>query len=156
MNNNNIDLSGFNYNEFKADAIEKIKSGQPLTGKGGILTPLLKELLESALEGELEAHLSESREAGISNRRNGKSSKQVQTSSDSFELLTPRDREGSFEPEIVKKRQTVLNESLDNKVLALYALGMSYEAISEHLAEMYDLCQSAPYRDHLVAPLWTH
>jgi putative transposase len=139
MNNNNIDLSNFNYNEFKTEAIKKIKSGQPLTGKGGILTPLLKELLESALEGELEAHLLENREAGISNRRNGKSSKQVQTSSDSFELLTPRDREGSFEPEIVKKRQTVLNESLDNKVLALYALGMSYEAISEHLAEMYGL-----------------
>jgi len=139
MNNMSIDLTNFNYNEFKTEAIEKIKSGQPLTGKGGILTPLLKELLESALEGELEAHLLENREAGISNRRNGKSSKQVQTSSDSFELLTPRDREGSFEPEIVKKRQTVLNESLDNKVLALYALGMSYEAISEHLAEMYGL-----------------
>ena len=56
-----------------------------------------------------------------------------------FELDTPRDREGSFEPEIVKKRQTVLNESLDNKVLGLYAIGMSYEAISEHLAEMYGL-----------------
>jgi putative transposase len=139
MNNKNIDLDNFNYNEFKAEAIEKIKSGQPLTGKGGILTPLLKELLESALEGELESHLLENRESGINNRRNGKSSKQVQTSSDSFELLTPRDREGSFEPEIVKKRQTVLNESLDNKVLALYALGMSYEAISEHLAEMYGL-----------------
>lgn len=135
----NIDLSHFNYNEFKTEAIEKIKSGQPLTGKGGILTPLLKELLESALEGELESHLLASREAGVSNRRNGKSSKHVQTSSDSFELLTPRDREGSFEPEIVKKRQTVLNESLDNKVLALYALGMSYDAISEHLAEMYGL-----------------
>lgn len=134
-----IDLTNFNYSEFKAEAIEKIKAGQPLTGKGGILTPLLKELLESALEGELDAHLLENRETGVSNRRNGKSSKQVQTSSDSFELLTPRDREGSFEPEIVKKRQTVLNESLDNKVLALYALGMSYEAISEHLAEMYDL-----------------
>lgn len=139
MNNKNIDLSDFNYNEFKADAIEKIKSGQPLTGKGGILTPLLKELLETALEGELDAHLLENREAGISNRRNGKSSKQVQTSSESFELLTPRDRDGSFEPEIVKKRQTILNESLDNKVLALYALGMSYEAISEHLGEMYGL-----------------
>ena len=134
-----IDLTNFNYSEFKAEAIEKIKAGQPLTGKGGILTPLLKELLESALEGELDAHLLENREAGISNRRNGKSSKQVQTSSDSFELLTPRDREGSFEPEIVKKRQTILNESLDNKVLALYALGMSYEAISEHLSEMYGL-----------------
>lgn len=139
MNNMSIDLTNFNYNEFKAEAIEKIKAGQPLTGKGGILTPLLKELLESALEGELDAHLVENREAGVSNRRNGKSSKQVQTSSDSFELLTPRDREGSFEPEIVKKRQTVLNESLDNKVLALYALGMSYEVISEHLAEMYGL-----------------
>ncbi len=132
-----MDLNNFDYNEFKTEALEKIKSGQPLTGKGGILTPLLKELLESALEGELDAHLLENREAGITNRRNGKSSKQIQTSSDSFELLTPRDREGSFEPEIVKKRQTVLNESLDNKVLALYALGMSYEAISEHLAEMY-------------------
>lgn len=139
MTNKNIDLINFNYNDFKAEAIEKIKSGQPLTGKGGILTPLLKELLESALEGELDAHLLENRESGISNRRNGKSSKQVQTSSDSFELLTPRDREGSFEPEIVKKRQTVLNESLDNKVLALYALGMSYDAISEHLGEMYGL-----------------
>lgn len=134
-----MDISSFDYNEFKTEAIEKIKSGQPLTGKGGILTPLLKELLESALEGELEAHLLENQGAGISNRRNGKSSKQIQTGSDSFELLTPRDREGSFEPEIVKKRQTVLNESLDNKVLALYALGMSYEAISEHLAEMYGL-----------------
>jgi transposase-like protein len=139
MNNMSNDLTNFNYNEFKAEAIEKIKAGQPITGKGGILTPLLKELLESALEGELDAHLLESREAGVCNRRNGKSSKQVQTSNDSFELLTPRDREGSFEPEIVKKRQTVLNESLDNKVLALYALGMSYEAISEHLAEMYAL-----------------
>jgi transposase-like protein len=137
--NMSIDLTNFNYSAFKAEAIEKIKAGEPLTGKGGILTPLLKELLESALEGELDAHLLENREAGISNRRNGKSSKQIQTNSDSFELLTPRDREGSFEPEIVKKRQTVLNESLDNKVLALYALGMSYEAISEHLAEMYGL-----------------
>lgn len=136
---NHKDLSNFNYHEFKSEAIEKIKAGQPLTGKGGILTPLLKELLESALEGELASHLLDNQEAGLSNRRNGKSSKQMQTSSDSFELLTPRDREGSFEPEIVKKRQTVLNESLDNKVLALYALGMSYEAISEHLAEMYGL-----------------
>lgn len=139
MNNKNIDLNNFNYNEFKSEAIEKIKAGQPLTGKGGIFTPLLKELLESALEGELDAHLLENRESGIANRRNGKSSKYVQTSSDSFELLTPRDREASFEPEIVKKRQTILNESLDNKVLALYALGMSYEAISDHLAEMYGL-----------------
>ena len=56
-----------------------------------------------------------------------------------FELETPRDREGSFEPQIVKKRQTVLNISLDNKILGLYGLGMSYQDIASHLKEMYDL-----------------
>lgn len=139
MNNKNIDISDFNFTEFKEAAIAQIKSGQPLTGKGGILTPLLKELLESALEGEMDAHLEESRGEGFANRRNGKASKTLKTGTESFELLSPRDRDGSFEPEIVKKRQTVLNESLDNKILALYALGMSYEAISEHLAEMYGM-----------------
>ena len=56
-----------------------------------------------------------------------------------FELETPRDREGSFEPQIAKKRQTVLNISLDNKILGLYGLGMSYQDIACHLKEMYDL-----------------
>jgi putative transposase len=63
----------------------------------------------------------------------------LKTGPGSFELETPCDREGSFEPEIVKKRQTILNESLDNKVLSLYALGMSYESITDHLHEMYGL-----------------
>jgi transposase-like protein len=110
-----------------------------LTGKDGILTPLIKELLESALEGEMDAHLTECRHEGEPNRRNGKMAKVMKTATGSFDLNTPRDREGSFEPEIVKKRQTVLNESLDNKILSLYAIGMSYEAISEHLAELYGL-----------------
>jgi transposase-like protein len=139
MNNKNIDLSNFNFNDFKSEALEQLKSGQPLTGKEGILTPLIKELLESALEGEMESHMSECHSSGQANRRNGKLSKTVQSESGSFSLETPRDRNGSFEPEIVKKRQTVLNESLDNKVLALYALGMSYDSISEHLADMYGL-----------------
>lgn len=134
-----INLADFDFSEFKAEAIEQLKNGQSLTGKGGILTPLIKELLESALEGEMDAHLSDCRSEGESNRRNGKTTKLMKTATGSFDLSTPRDREGSFEPEIVKKRQTVLNESLDNKVLALYALGMSYDAISEHLAEMYGL-----------------
>jgi len=139
MNNNKTGLADFNFEEFRNEAISRIKSGQPLTGKGGILTPLLKDLLEAALEGEMDSHLEESGEAGLTNRRNGKSKKTVKTGTESFELLTPRDRDGSFEPEIVKKRQTVLNESLDNKILALYGLGMSYEAISEHLSEMYGM-----------------
>ena len=134
-----IDLSNFNFDDFKSDALSQLKEGQALTGKDGVLTPLIKALLESALEGEMDAHLAEERGDGVSNRRNGKSSKRIQSSTGSFDLTTPRDRTGSFEPEIIKKRQTVLNESLDNKILSLYGIGMSYEAISEHLAEMYGL-----------------
>lgn len=139
MTKTKIGLSTFDFNDFKSEALCKLKCGQSLTGKDGILTPLIKELLESALEGEMDAHLSECHETGASNRRNGKLSKSMKSEAGVFDLETPRDRAGSFEPEIIKKRQTVLNESLDNKVLALYGIGMSYEAISEHLAEMYGL-----------------
>ncbi|CAN5429074.1 hypothetical protein BH10PSE19_BH10PSE19_16850 [soil metagenome] len=87
----------------------------------------------------MDSHLSVCKNEGQANRRNGKLKKTIKTTPGSFELGTPRDRDGSFEPEIIKKHQTVLNESLDNKVLSLYALGMSYEAITEHLADMYGL-----------------
>lgn len=130
-------IDNFDFKKFQAEATEKIRNGQSLLGSEGVLTPLIKELLEASLEGEMSAHLDNCADEGISNRRNGKSRKKVQSASGAFELETPRDRLGSFEPELVKKRQTVLNESLDNKVLALYALGMSYEAISSHLAELY-------------------
>ena len=139
MNEKKLNKPEFDFNQLKADVIAQVKAGQPLTGKGGVLTPLLKNILEAALEGEMDAHLSECHTEGQSNRRNGKLKKTVKTGSESFELSTPRDREGQFEPEVVKKRQTVLNESLDNKVLALYGMGMSYEAIAEHLSDMYDL-----------------
>lgn len=139
MNSKKIDLANFDFSQFQKEAIDKLKSGQSLTGKDGVLTPLIKEILEAALEGEMDSHLSECKEEGQPNRRNGKLKKTMKTGTGSFELETPRDREGSFEPELVKKRQTVLNESLDNKVLSLYAAGMSYGAITEHLADMYGL-----------------
>ncbi len=110
-----------------------------MTGKDGILTPLIKEIIEAALEGEMDAHLSECKDQHQANRRNGSLKKTMKTGTGSFELETPRDRNSSFEPELVKKRQTVLNESLDNKVLSLYATGMSYETITDHLADMYGL-----------------
>lgn len=133
------DLTQFDFIQFQEEAIKKLKSGQPLTGREGVMTPLIKQILEAALEGEMESHLSDCENEGQSNRRNGKSKKTVKTGTGQFELETPRDREGSFEPEIVKKRQTILNESLDNKVLSLYALGMSYKAITDHLGELYGL-----------------
>lgn len=143
MSNTKIDLSNFNFSEFQKEAIDKLKSGQSLTGKDGILTPLIKEILEAALEGEMDSHLLDCKTQDEVNRRNGKLKKTMKTGTGSFELETPRDRNGSFEPELVKKRQTILNESLDNKILSLYAAGMSYGAITEHLADMYGLEISA-------------
>lgn len=99
------------YKELETNILSSIREGRPLTGRDGALTPLIKKLLEASLEGEIENHLlAESEE---NNRRNGRNAKTLRTSAGSFELLTPRDREGSFEPQIVKKRQT--NQSLKRR-----------------------------------------
>ena len=133
------DKLSFNFEEFKNQAIADMKAGKSLVGKDGVFTPLMKEFLEAVLEGEMTSHMASCvEELENQNRRNGKGSKTVQSPMGAFELETPRDREGSFEPQIVKKRQTVLNESLDNKILGLYGLGMSYQDITAHLKEMYD------------------
>lgn len=129
------DITEFDFKTFQQEAIEKLKNGQPLTGEGGILTPMIKQIIEASLEAEIDNHFANSPEKN--NRRNGKSRKTVKSASGSFELETPRDREGNFEPELVRKRQTILNTSLDNKVLALYGLGMSHKDICAHLQEMY-------------------
>lgn len=120
--------------DFEREALEKLKQGAPLSGPGGIFTPLLKRILEASLDGELESHLEESQEE---NRRNGKISKTLKTSLGNVDLQTPRDRNSSFEPQIVKKRQRVLNEELDEKILSLYGLGLSYSDIRKHMEQIY-------------------
>lgn len=87
-------------------ALEQLQAGQGLTGKDGVLTPLIKQLTEAALKAELEQHLEND---DSPNRKNGSSKKTVKTSVGQFELETPRDRDGSFEPQLVKKHQTKLH-----------------------------------------------
>jgi transposase-like protein len=77
--------------DFEA-ALKAVQSGQSITGKDGILRPLVKQLTEAALEGELESHLADE---VADKRRNGKSRKTVKSSSGAFELETPRDRAGT-------------------------------------------------------------
>lgn len=127
----------FDYEEVKNKALAQLKTGQPLLGKGGALAPLFKSFLEAALEAELSVHLEEHKD-DETNRRNGHGLKQLKTSEGSLELSTPRDRISSFEPDIVKKRQTILADSLEGKILGLYGLGMSLRDISAHIKEMYD------------------
>jgi putative transposase len=130
------------YEAMKKLALKQFRSGQPLLGKGGAFAPLLKEFLESALQAELEEHLEEDQKE-LGNRRNGKSTKTIKSSSGEFELDTPRDRQSNFEPDIVKKRETILAESLESKILGLYGLGMSLRDIAGHIKEMYDMDISA-------------
>lgn len=127
----------FDYESVKNKALLQLKSGKPLLGKEGALGPLFQSFLQAALEAELESHLQETKAEQI-NRRNGHGVKQLRTSEGTMELITPRDRLGSFEPEIVKKRQTILADNLETKIIGLYGLGMSLRDISSHIKEMYD------------------
>jgi len=121
--------------DFEA-ALKAIQSGQSITGKDGVLAPLVKQLTEAALEGELDSHLAE---AVSGNRRNGKSKKQVKSTSGKFELETPRDRAGTFEPQLVKKHQRTVSDEIETKILSMYGLGMSYSDIAGHVQEMYGI-----------------
>jgi putative transposase len=127
----------FNLEEIKKKALEQFRSGKSLYGKDGAFAPMLKSFLEAALEGELDSHLDED-ERKEGNRKNGKTSKTIQTSTGSLEIETSRDRNATFEPELVKKRETVLADTLESKIIGLYGLGMSFRDISSHLKEMYD------------------
>jgi putative transposase len=117
ISNTVFEDENFDFESFRKEAIAGLKAGRPFLGKDGVATPLLKRILEASLEGEIEAHMAETKPEA--NRRNGKAGKTVKSDSGTFELETPRDRNGTFEPEIVKKRQTVLNASLDNGAVAI-------------------------------------
>lgn len=125
------------YEQMKQKALEQLRSGKSLYGKDGAFAPLLKSFLDSALEAELESHLdAEERLSG--NRKNGKTRKEVRTSSGTISIDTPRDRSSTFEPELIRKRETILAESLEQKIIGMYGLGMSLRDISKHIKDMYD------------------
>lgn len=125
------------YEQMKRLALEQLRSGKSLLGKDGAFAPLLKSFLDSALDSEMESYLDDI-ERSRGNRRNGKTSKEVRTSSGTISVDTPRDRSSSFEPELIRKRETILAESLESKILGMYGLGMSLRDISKHIQDMYD------------------
>ena len=125
-------MQNFDFNE----ALKAIQLGKPITGSDGVLAPLIKQLTEAALSAEIDSYLEQS---PSSNRRNGYSKKTVKSAIGSFELETPRDRNGEFEPVLVKKHQTKLTPEIDNRILSLFSHGMSYTAIKDHIAEIYQL-----------------
>jgi transposase-like protein len=98
----------------------------------------LKQFLEAALDVEMNQHLYED-EHLKGGKRNGKGTKTLKTMDGTVTIETPEDRQSSFTPNIVKKRETVLAENLASKIIGLYGLGMSFHDISSNIEEMYDV-----------------
>lgn len=119
--------------DFDGDAEE-------LLGKNGLLMQVKKRAVEAMLEGELSDHLgykpNDPSGNGTGNSRNGRSSKKVQSKDGEIGLEIPRDRNGSFEPQVVKKGQRRI-DGIDDVIISLYARGLSTRGIQAELVELY-------------------
>ena len=126
--------------EILDELLAGVSSPDELMGDGGLLRQLKKALMERALGAELTHHLGYEKNdpagRGSGNSRNGHSSKTVLDEDGPLDLAVPRDRAGTFEPLLVPKGMTRL-EAFDNKVISLYARGLSVREIQGHLLEIY-------------------
>jgi len=132
-------LAGLLPDDALQDALKGLEPGE-ITGPGGLLTQLAGRVIDTALGAELSEHLGyppgQAPPGGAGNYRNGHTPKTLQTELGPVEVRTPRDRRGSFEPKLVGKRQTRL-AGLDEKILGLYAGGMTVRDIETHLRDLY-------------------
>jgi transposase-like protein len=131
--------------ELLDELLQDYKSPEDLMGEGGILKQLTKALIERCLDAELDIHLQEEKAELLEseldtpkpkNRRNGHSKKTIKGEFGQTEISVPRDRNSEFEPIIVPKGQTRFN-GFDDKILSLYARGMTTRDIQEQLKELY-------------------
>ncbi len=122
------------------ELLKGIKTQEDLAGPNGLLKAITKALLERMLEGELTHHLGYEKNDpagyGSGNSRNGKTRKTLKSEQGELEVAVPRDRQGSFEPQLIRKHQTRW-DGLDEKIIALYTRGMTVRDIQAQLHEMY-------------------
>jgi putative transposase len=132
--------------ELVEQLLKSVEKPEELLGPDGLLHRLKGALMERMLEAEMSEHLgyetNEAKGRNTGNSRNGHSSKTVQTESGPVEIRVPRDRKGSFAPQLIPKHQRRL-DGFDDKVLALYSRGMSVRDIQGHLRELYGTDVSA-------------
>jgi len=129
---------------FSPELLDRLiaQAGGPsnIAGPDGLLKHLTAAVMSRALDGELDHHLGykrgESPPVSQPNRRNGTSPKTVRTAEGELEIQVPRDREGSFEPQLLPKHQRHF-DGFNDKIVSMYARGMSVRDIRNHLEEMY-------------------
>jgi transposase-like protein len=126
--------------ELLDELLQQVDNPEDLFGKDGLLKELTARLVERVLEAELTDHLGYEKHhpagRGSGNNRNGHGKKTLTGANGQLEIKVPRDRNGSFEPKLVEKRQSRM-PSFDEKVLSLYARGMTTREIQGHLEELY-------------------
>ena len=126
--------------EVLKELLEGYKKPEDLLGPEGLLKKLTAALVEKALSAEMAEHLGYEKHAvsgrGSGNSRNGTSEKTLKTESGEIPIEVPRDRNGSFEPQLVKKHQTHF-DGFDEKIISMYARGMTVREIQGHLQELY-------------------
>ena len=132
-----------NSNEKKIDPAlldELLKNQDPQTvfSSEGLLGDLKKALAERMLDAEMDVHLGDEQEQAAGNHRNGRSPKRVLTDTGALPLSIPRDRHGRFEPKLIEKYKRRF-PGFDEKIVALYARGMSTRDIQAHIRELYGL-----------------
>lgn len=126
--------------ELIEELLKEYKNPKDLVGKDGIIKELTSRLIEKAMEGELTHQLGYSKHSpqgnNTGNSRNGKSSKTLKGELGEIPIKVPRDRNGEFDPQIIKKHQTRF-DGFDEKILSLYSRGMTTRDIQAHLKELY-------------------
>jgi len=144
----------FDYKKFEFEALQGLQSGQGLVGTEGILKGLIQHLVESALEGEMSAHLASEKDTGVTNRRNGKGKKRLRTELGEINIEPPRDRQGNFTPRLVGKWERDLNTGLEEQILELYSAGNSYGDIQWHIKKMYGVGLSMGQLSSITDRVW--
>ena len=144
----------FDFAAFRQQVIAGLIRGEGLTGENGLLKPLIANFVQGALASELDDHLAQEKEAGVSNRRNGKQSKEIRSQAGEVRIEYDRDRAGTFEPVTVKKRQYELGLGFDEQILELYALSNSVADIRTHLERMYGAEMSESRISAVINKTW--
>jgi len=141
-------------NDKRAEVISRLYKGDPIVGDGGIFTDMLQALVNAALEGEMDHHLSENKHTEKDNRRNGHTHKTVKSRVGPLEVHTPRDRNGEHEPNLIKKWDRELGTGMDDLILSLYARGHSVEDVRYQLRELYGVEVSAGAISAVTDRVW--
>jgi putative transposase len=143
------------YQNFEKEAIARLYAGDELIGENGILSGMIQRIVNAALHGEMTHHLKSDRQEGVENRRNGHTSKTISTKVGPVSISPPRDRNGTFQPELVGKWNRHVGSGFDEQILSMYGHGNSYSDIQTQLKKFYGVDFSMGALSEVTERVWT-